>query len=112
MATCQIDVLRQSEDQMFAEPDGVANVAPRTTVASGVPAALTSPGFSTSSGATGQQTVTSWRLYCDPTDLRYTDVVVDRTTGQAFSVDAVARRSGLGMDYLVAQVHQVQGLAS
>jgi hypothetical protein len=111
MVTSHIDVLRQSEEQMYAEPDGTANVAPRAKVADNIRAALTAPAMAASDGSTGQRVVTSWRLYCDPIDLRYTDVVVDRSNGQHYSVDAVLRRSGLGMDYLVATVHEVRGLA-
>jgi hypothetical protein len=113
MATTAVDVLRQDEEQMYAEPDGTANAAPRQTVASNVRAALTAPAMNASDGSGGQRVVTSWRLYLDPVvDLQYTDVVRDRSTGQAFSVDAVARRTGLGMDYLIAQVHQVRGLST
>jgi hypothetical protein len=112
MVTTSVDVLRQSEEQQYAEPDGTANVAPRQTVASNVRAALTAPGFAATDGSTGQRVQTTWRLYCDPVDLTYLDVVHDRSTGARYSVDAVARRIGLGMDYLVAQVHAVQGLSS
>jgi hypothetical protein len=112
MQTTSIDVLRQSEAQSYAEPDGVGNVATRQTVAAGVPAALTAPAMTSSDGSGGQRVVTSWRLYCDPViDLRYTDVVLDRATGQAYSVDAAVRRTGLGMDYLIAAVHEVRGLS-
>jgi hypothetical protein len=111
MVTTVVDVLRQTDTQMAAEPDGTANVAPRETVAVNVPAALTAPAMATSDGSGGQRVVTTWRLYCDPVDLRYTDTVRDHTTGQVYSVDAVVRRTGLGMDYLIAAVHEVRGLA-
>lgn len=111
MWTATIDVLRQTDAQMAAEPDGVGNVQPRQVVAAGVRAALTAPAMATSDGTGGQRVVTTWRLYCDPVDLRYTDTVRDTGSGQVFSVDAVARRTGLGMDYLVAQVHEVRGLS-
>jgi hypothetical protein len=112
MTTTRIDVLRQTEEQSYAEPDGTANTAPRQTVASNVAAALTSPAMATSDGSGGQRVVTSWRLYLDPVvDLQHTDVVVDRSTGHTYSVDAAVRRTGLGMDYLIAQVHEVRGLS-
>lgn len=85
--------------------------SPRTTVASGVKAHIsTSRGSEAVVG--GDQEVVYFRLTCDPCDLKHTDQVTDDVTGLVYDVEWARLRRGLGMDHVEAGLRQVEGVVS
>jgi hypothetical protein len=110
LATTTITVLRPpSADPYGAGYDGTP--AAPTTVATGVRAVLGDPrGVERDVG--GSQEDLRWTLTADPVDLTHDDQVVDDTTGITYRVVWVARRFGLGLDHIEAELRRVHGEAS
>lgn len=74
-----------------------------STIATGIRAVIGSPsGSETVAG--GSSEVQTWRLTCDPTDLRHGDRVYDETLAVTYEVTTSARRLGLGVDHTVAEL--------
>lgn len=81
------------------------------TIATGVRAH-----FSTPTGrervAGGQQSAVDMVLLCDIVELTSTHRVIDENTDQAWSVQWVEQRLGLGLDHVEAGVNRVSGASS
>lgn len=83
-------------------------------IAVGVRAHISSPRGAEETQSGGQQEVVTWRLSCDPTDLRHTDQIRDERTGEIYEV-LWSRDLGFsigeatGMEHIEAGVKQVKG---
>lgn len=102
LSTNTISVLRSDQDGTKDDYDGVTY----STLATGVRAVISSPsGSETNAGGSSEQV--SFRLNCDPTDLRHDDRIVDEATGDIYMVTWTRRRVGLGLDHTVADLLRV-----
>lgn len=107
VATTTITVLRLPED---ATRDPYDPEPPPTEMATGVRASIGNPHFR-EEVAGGQQSVSLYRLHCDPTDLHHEDRVRDDATGEIFEVVGVKQRLGVGLDHVRATLTKIEGVA-
>lgn len=106
LATTRITVLRSDQDGSKDEYDTLT-FAP---IASGVRAVVSSP-RGAEQNQNGSSEDVSFRLDCDPTDLRHDDRITDETTGETFEVTWTRRRVGLGLDHTVADLRIITDAA-
>lgn len=90
--------------------DGFDTPPARQRVAAGLRAHIGSPS-QRSDIATGDKVVVDWRLDCDLFDFADDDQIVDETTGQAFLLLSVVKRSGFGLGHCEGRVRQISGAA-
>lgn len=107
LATTTITIRRPSVDP---DRDPYEEDPDPQTVAEGVRAHISSPsGRDQIVG--GEQSIVTFSLTCDPTDLQHTDTVIDDSSGEEFEVVWVKDRIGLGMDHVQASLRHVEGVA-
>lgn len=108
-ATTTISVLRQTQPGTLDAID-LASVV-WSTVSAGVRAVLGSPSGSETVTAGSSETVTA-RLACDPVSVRHGDRIYDEQTATTWDVTWTARRYGLGLDHVVAELVVVHDRAA
>lgn len=99
VATTTIAVERSTQDGTLDAIDGVTF----SQLASGIRAVIGSPSGAETVTGSSSSTVTA-RLNCDPTDLKHGDRVYDEQTAITYEVSWTARRLGLGVDHVVADL--------
>lgn len=108
LATTTIAVSRVPPD---ATRDGYDTPPAPVIVATAVPAVIGAP--SGSQDITyGDRTVVTFRLNCDPTDLRPGDTVTDEVTGETYRTLWARTRRGLGLDHTEGSLQQVSGAST
>ena len=108
LATTSIAVLRVPDDGGLR--DGYDPRPAPTTVASGIRAHLSTPDGGEDRPGGSRQALTA-ALLCDPTDVRHTDLVLDETTGQTWTVTTVRQSSPLGgLGHVAATLEQTTGV--
>lgn len=105
IATTTITVKRVPADDTR---DGYDTPPAAVTIATGVAASIGAPSGSQNI-TTGDRTVVTFKLTCDPTDLQADDSVVDDTTGEEYRCIWARQRQGLGLDHTTAALEQVEG---
>lgn len=105
LATTRISVLRQASDDMYAEPYAGDDTPSRDVTVTGVRAVI-DRGSGSEQQAGGEQSVTGFRLTCDPIDLAHTDTVRDDGTQAVYRVLWVQNFPG---DHTEAGLESVSG---
>lgn len=109
LATTTIDVTRPAND---GSVDLVDNNPPSTpsTVASSIPAVISSP-TSRTSLVSGERVVVSASFRSDPCDVQTGDTLTDNTSGQSYLVLWALSRYELGLTYSYGDLQIVKGAA-
>lgn len=105
LATTTITIKRVPPDDTRDGYDAAPDLA---TIATRVAANIGAPSGSQNI-TTGDRTVVTFRLTCDPTDLQADDQVVDDTTGDTYRCVWARGRKGLGLNHTTAALEQVTG---
>lgn len=107
LATTTITISRSDQDGTKDALDTLTY----SDVVTGIRAVVSAPrGAETNTG--GSEEDVTFRLDCDPTDLRHGDRVTDETTSETFEVVWTRRRIGLGLDHTVADVRKITDRAA
>lgn len=106
LSTTTIAVLRLKTGSEYDEPYGGAEPLNRDVIATGIRAVLDHPqGRAQLEG--GQQNIATYGLKCDPTDVRYLDMIQEEPTGRLFRIDWFIAYP----DHVEAGLHDTEGEA-
>lgn len=111
LATTTISVysIRQEEENPDVPYAAVTTTERKQLKASGVSAVIGAYRGLEVTDTTGQQSVASFKLNCDPCPITNTDIVVDEITKQQYEVLWVAPVQGLGISYIRGMITLSKG---
>lgn len=102
-----------SERDPWERTSNVAALPAPATIASGVRADISIGRGSGRSGGPGDTETIEFSLVCDPTDLSYSDLVVDERTGTTYAVAWAMDYPGFpGLEHVTAGLRTVTGFGN